>query len=247
MNQPDAGNLGPGSLALRDPGNCLLAALPTEELERLEPDLELVHLGSGQVIYEAGTQPAHAYFPVTAIVALLYVMQDARFSEIAIVGNDGMLGTSLFLGGLPTTNRAVVQSAGAAFRLTASAFTAEVARGGATLRVLLLYAQTLLTQITLTAACNKHHTLKQQCCRWLLLTYDRLQGADLVVPQKLIAKMLGVITSEVTALAQALHDAGAVDYRDGLIELLDRPVLEAASCECYEVGKCESGRLLPTC
>ena len=232
---------------MRDPENCLLAALPPEEFARWRPDLEFVHLDLGQVLYEAGTQPLYAYFPVTAIVALLYVMHDARFSEIAIVGRDGMLGTSLFMGGIPATDRAVVQNAGTAYRLTASAFKAEFARGGATLRLVLLYAQILLTQITLTAACNKHHTLKQQCCRWLLLTYDRLQGGDLAITQKLIAKMLGVGTSEVTLPAQALHDAGAVECRDGLITLLDRPVLEAACCECYEVGKRESGRLLPAC
>ena len=225
------------------PANDLLAALPGEDFARWKPHLELVQLDFAQVIYEAGTQPAYAYFPVTAIVALLYVMQDAQFSEIAIVGNDGMLGTSLFMGGIPATNRAVVQSGGTAFRLSADVFIAEVGRGGATLNLVLMYVQALLTQITLTAACNKHHTLKQQCCRWLLMTFDRLQGAELVVSKKLVAKMLGVDGAKASGPIQALHDHGAVECRDGLVRLRDRSLLEAACCECYELGERERSRL----
>lgn len=182
---------------------------------------------------------------MNSIVSLLYVMHDGESAEIALVGNDGMLGITLFMGGHSTTIRAVVQSAGMGYRLPASELVAAVARGGATLRLLLLYTQSLLTQMTQTAACNRHHTLNQQFSRWLLLSFDRLCGTEMVMTQKLIAKMLGVPTDEVSAAATALGATGAIDYKDGRIRLLDRSVLEQTSCECYQVVKQECDRLLP--
>jgi CRP-like cAMP-binding protein len=225
--------------------NRLLAAMPNVELQRWRPHLKLVELTLGQVISEPGRELEYAYFPLTAIVSLLYVMNDGESAEIALVGNDGMLGITLFMGGNSTTIRAVVQSAGTAYRLPASELKAEVARGGATLRLLLLYTQSLLTQMTQTAACNRHHTLNQQFSRWLLLSFDRLCDVEMVMTQKLISKMLGVKSDEVTGAAQALSASGAIAYRDGRITLLDRAVLEGSSCECYEVVKQECDRLLP--
>lgn len=225
--------------------NRLLAAMPGVELQRWRPHLKLVDLTLGQVISEPGRELEYAYFPLTAIVSLLYVMNDGESAEIALVGNDGMLGITLFMGGNSTTIRAVVQSAGMAFRLPASELMAEVARGGATLRLLLLYTQSLLTQMTQTAACNRHHTLNQQFSRWLLLSFDRLCDTEMVMTQKLISKMLGVESDEVTAAAKALSTSGAISYRDGRIELLDRAVLEGSSCECYQVVRQECDRLLP--
>jgi CRP-like cAMP-binding protein len=172
-------------------------------------------------------------------------MKDGESAEIALVGNDGMLGVTLFMGGNSTTIRAVVQSAGKAYRLPASELIAGVARGGATLRLLLLYTQSLVTQMTQTAACNRHHTLNQQFSRWLLLSFDRLCGTEMVMTQKLIAKMLGVASEQVTATATALAETGAISYRDGRIRLLDRGVLETTSCECYQAVKLECDRLLP--
>jgi CRP-like cAMP-binding protein len=226
-------------------GNRLLAALPASELRRWAPHLERVELSLGQVISEPGVELAYAYFPLTVIVSLLYVMKDGESAEIALVGNDGMLGVALFMGGQSTTMRAVVQSAGQGYRLPARDLLDAVARGGATLRLLLLYTQSLLTQMTQTAACNRHHTLQQQFSRWLLLSFDRLCGDDMVMTQKLIAKMLGVTPDEVTASALALGATGAIGYRDGRITLLDRALLEKSSCECYQVVKRECDRLLP--
>jgi CRP-like cAMP-binding protein len=225
--------------------NRLLAALPDSELARWVPHLKLVELSLGQVISEPGSEVAYAYFPVDAIVSLLYVMNDGESAEIALVGNDGMLGVALFMGGNSTTIRAVVQSAGKGYRLPACELVDAVARGGATLRLLLLYTQALLTQMTQTAACNRHHTLNQQFSRWLLLSFDRLCGTEMVMTQKLIAKMLGVASDEVSAAATALGSTGAIGYRDGRISLLDRAVLEQTSCECYLVVKRECDRLLP--
>jgi CRP-like cAMP-binding protein len=225
--------------------NRLLAAMPDAEYSRWAPLLELVDLPLGQVLCEPGEELRHAYFPATAIVSLLYVMEDGDSAEIALVGNDGLLGVTLFMGGNSSTIRAVVQSAGWGYRLPASSLVNEVARGGATLRLLLLYTQSLVTQMTQTAACNKHHSLNQQFCRWLLLSFDRLQGAEMVMTQKLIAKMLGVPAADVTATASALQATGAIAYRDGRIALLNRATLEEASCECYEVVKQECDRLLP--
>jgi CRP-like cAMP-binding protein len=225
--------------------NRLLAALPASELARWVPHLKLVDLSLGQVISEPGDELAYAYFPVDSIVSLLYVMNDGESAEIALVGNDGMLGVALFMGGNSTTIRAVVQSAGKGYRLPARELVDAVARGGATLRLLLLYTQSLLTQMTQTAACNRHHTLNQQFSRWLLLSFDRLCGTEMVMTQKLIAKMLGVASDEVSAAATALGATGAIAYRDGRISLLDRGVLEQTSCECYQVVRRECDRLMP--
>ncbi|MDQ6627538.1 MAG: Crp/Fnr family transcriptional regulator [Pseudomonadota bacterium] len=219
--------------------------MPEAEYRRWAQNLEWVDMELGQVICEPGAELPYAYFPVTAIVSLLYVMEDGESAEIALIGNDGLVGVTLFMGGNSSTIRAVVQSAGKGYRLPASALEAEVARGGATLRLLLLYTQSLLTQMTQTAACNKHHSLNQQFCRWLLLSFDRLQGDAMVMTQKLIAKMLGVSGGEVTVTATAVQASGAISYRDGRIKLLDRAILEASSCECYGVVKRECDRLLP--
>ena len=227
------------------PENRILAALSGTVHRRWAPHLELVDMTLGQVISEPGAELDYAYFPVTSIVSLLYVMDNGESAEIALVGNDGVLGVTLFMGGNSTTIRAVVQSAGKGYRLPGSQLVAEVARGGETLRLLLLYTQSMLTQMTQTAACNRHHTLNQQFCRWLLLSFDRLGGDEMVMTQKLIAKMLGVKSDEVTASATALEATGAIDYRDGRIKLLDREALEKASCECYRVVKRECARLLP--
>lgn len=235
----------PRSQANGATGNRILASLPELDFQRLKPHLEWVDLPLGQVLVEPGAVLTHACFPATAIVSLLYVMDDGDSAEIALVGNDGVLGVTLFMGGNSSTIRAVVQSAGQGWRMPASAFLAEVARGGPTLRALLLYTQSLLTQMTQTAACNRHHTLEQQFCRWLLMSFDRLTGAEMVMTQKLIAKMLGVKSEEVTASATALEATGAISYRDGHIKLLDRVALEHASCECYDVVKRECDRLMP--
>ena len=229
----------------RSPKNRLLAAMPSAEYARWKPLLEMVDLTLGQVLVEPGVELEYAYFPATAIISLLYVMQDGESAEIALVGNDGVLGVTLFMGGNSTTVRAVVQSAGWGYRLPAGALEAEVARGGATLRLLLLYTQSLVTQMTQTAACNKHHSLAQQFCRWLLLSFDRLQGAEMVMTQKLIAKMLGVKEDAVTATAAVLQATGAIAYREGRITLLNREMLEHSSCECYAAVKRECDRLLP--
>lgn len=231
---------GAGALA-----NHLLAAMPDSDFRRWEPHLKLVEMPLGQVISEPGKELEFAYFPVTSIVSLLYVMDDGESAEIALVGNDGMLGITLFMGGNSTTIRAVVQSAGMGYRLPASELKAAVARGGATLRLLLLYTQSLLTQMTQTAACNRHHTLNQQFSRWLLLSFDRLCGDEMVMTQKLISKMLGVTSDEVTAAAMTLSASGAIGYQDGRIQLLNRSVLEQTSCECYQVVRRECARLLP--
>lgn len=226
-------------------GNALLAAMPEDELRRWEPHLEPVGLDLGQVLCEPGVELDYAYFPLTSIVSLLYVMENGESAEIALVGKDGMLGVTLFMGGNSSTIRAVVQSAGQGLRLPASELTAAVARGGATLRVLLLYTQSLLTQMTQTAACNRHHTLAQQFSRWLLLSFDRLQGDEMVMTQTLIAKMLGVENDAVTATATALAARGAIGYRHGRVTMLDRSMLEASSCECYAKVRDECRRLSP--
>lgn len=226
--------------------NRLLSAIPDSELRLWTPHLELVSLSLGQVISEPGCELEFAYFPLSAIVSLLYVMNNGESAEIALVGNDGMLGMSLFMGGNSTTIRAVVQSAGMGYRLPAGELVAAVARGGATLRLLLLYTQSLVTQMTQTAACNRHHTLTQQFSRWLLLSFDRLCGNEMVMTQQLISKMLGVQSDEVTGAAMALSASGAITYRQGRITLRDRNALEATSCECYEVVKRECNRLLPS-
>ena len=225
--------------------NRILGALPTAELVRLAPQLELVALPLGAVIYESGGEQAHVYFLTSGIVSLLKVMNDGAAAEIAVVGNEGMVGIALFMGGGTTPSRAVVQSAGRAYRLDAARIQAEFARGGALQRLLLRYTQALITQMTQTAVCNRHHTVDQQLCRWLLLSLDRLPGDELVMTQELIANMLGVRREGVTEAAGKLQAAGLIRYSRGRIKILDRKQLEAHVCECYGVVKREYDRLLP--
>jgi CRP-like cAMP-binding protein len=225
--------------------NHLLDALPADDLARLEPHLELVPLNLGDVLYEPGFKLRHVYFPTTSIVSLLYVMEDGASAEIAIVGNEGILGISLFMGGDSTPSRAVVQSAGHGFRMKADVLKNEFERFGATMHLLLRYTQALITQMAQTAVCNRHHSIDQQLCRWLLLSLDRLATNELSMTQELIANMLGVRREGVTEAAGKLQDAGLIKYRRGRISVLDRPALEARSCECYKVVKAEFDRLLP--
>lgn len=224
--------------------NQLLAALPHAEWERWQPQLERVEMPLGHVLYESGRAMRHVYFPVTAIVSLLYVMENGASAEIAVVGNEGVVGISLFMGGESTPSRAVVQSAGIAYRLPAAAIKQEFNRAPV-LHLLLRYTQALITQMSQTAVCNRHHSLDQQLCRWLLLSLDRLQSNDLVMTQELIANMLGVRRVGVTEGAGKLHKAGIVRYARGRITVLDRGALESRSCECYAVVKQEYDRLLP--
>jgi CRP-like cAMP-binding protein len=224
--------------------NRLLASLPAAELARLSPYLESVALPLGEVIYESGGEQSYVYFPSSGIVSLLYVMDDGAAADIAVVGNEGMVGIALFMGGETTPSRAVVQSAGSAQRLSAAQVKAEFARGGPLRRVLLRYTQALMTQMTQTAVCNRHHVLEQQLCRWLLLSLDRLPANELVMTQQLIANMLGVRREGVTEAAGRLQADGLIDYRRGRISVLDRPNLETRACECYAVVKREYDRLL---
>jgi len=224
--------------------NRLLAALPAADLLRLLPHLERVPLALGEVIYESGGEQAHVYFPASGIVSLLYVMKDGAAAEIAVVGNEGMVGIALFMGGDTTPSRAVVQSAGIAWRCTPAMIKAEFARGGALQRLLLRYTQALITQMTQTAVCNRHHLLEQQLCRWLLLSLDRLPSRELVMTQQLIANMLGVRREGVTEAAGKLQAAGLIDYSRGRISVLDRAGLEKRACECYAVVRDETDRLL---
>jgi len=230
----------------RDPRqNHLLAALPAEECARLFPHLELVTMPLGQVLYESGAQMRHVYFPITSIVSLLCVMENGASAEIAVVGNEGIVGVSLFMGGETTPSRAVVQSAGHAYRLKGQLLKDEFYRAGPMQRLLLRYTQALLTQMAQTAVCNRHHSLDQQLCRWLLLSLDRLPSNELVMTQELIANMLGVRREGVTEAAGHVQKAGLIEYHRGRITVLDRPGLEARSCECYAVVKKEFDRLLP--
>jgi CRP-like cAMP-binding protein len=225
--------------------NHLLAALPKAEWQLWLPQLEAIELPLGKVLYESGSALSHVYFPTTAIVSLLYVMEDGASAEIAVVGNEGVVGIALFMGGESTPSRAVVQSAGQGFRLRAQAIRDEANRGGPVLHLLLRYTQALITQMAQTAVCNRHHSLDQQLCRWLLLSMDRLQGDELVMTQELIANMLGVRREGVTEAAQSLQQAGLIRYARGRIAVLDRPGLEHRTCECYAVVKNEYDRLLP--
>jgi CRP-like cAMP-binding protein len=225
--------------------NHLLAALPAEDFARLLPDLEGVPMPLGHVLYEPGVQMRHVYFPTTSIVSLLYVMEDGASAEIAVVGNEGVVGVSLFMGGESTTSRAVVQSDGYAYRLKAQLLKDEFFRAGPMQRLLLRYTQALLTQMAQTAVCNRHHSLDQQFCRWLLLSLDRLSSNELVMTQELIANMLGVRREGVTEAAGNVQRAGLISYNRGRITVLDRPGLEARACECYAVVKREFDRLLP--
>ena len=225
--------------------NHLLDALPASDYDRIHGHLELVPMGLGDVLYESGAKLRYVYFPTTSIVSLLYVMEDGASAEIAIVGNEGMLGISLFMGGETTPSRAVVQSEGYAFRLKADLLKNEFGRFGPTMQLLLRYTQALITQMAQTAVCNRHHSVDQQLCRWLLLSLDRLQSNDLTMTQELIANMLGVRREGVTEAAGKLQDAGLIHYRRGRISVVDRPGLEARVCECYQVVRTEFDRLLP--
>lgn len=224
--------------------NVLLAALPSPEWDRWQRELEPVELPLGTVLYESGMQQSHVYFPTSAIASLLYVLENGSSAEVAVVGFEGVVGISLFMGGISTTSRAVVQSAGSGYRLRATTLMREFNRAGPVLHLLLRYTQALLTQMSQTAVCNRHHTLDQQLCRWLLLSLDRLHSSDLVMTQELIANMLGVRREGVTEAAGHLQDAGLIRYRRGRISVLDRPGLERRVCECYDVVKREYDRLL---
>ena len=224
--------------------NHLLAALPTAEYERLSKHLELYPLPLGNSLYESGARMTHVYFPTTAIVSLLYVLENGSSAEIAIVGNEGMLGISLFMGGETTPSRAVVQSAGYSYRLKAEVLKTEFNRSGPFMRLLLRYTQALITQMTQTAVCNRHHTIDEQLCRWLLLSIDRLSGDALIMTQELIANMLGVRREGVNEAAGRLQKLGLIRYSRGRIDVIDRPGLEQAVCECYHVVKREFDRLL---
>jgi len=225
--------------------NHLLAALPASDYERLIPHLEPIPMKLGEVLYESGTQLRYVYFPTTSIVSLLYVMEDGASAEIAVVGNEGILGISLFMGGDTTPSRAVVQSAGHGVRLRAEMLKSEFERFGPAMHLLLRYTQALITQMAQTAVCNRHHSVDQQLCRWLLLSLDRLETNELAMTQELIANMLGVRREGVTEAARKLQDAALIRYSRGKITVLDRAGLEARSCECYQVVKTEVDRLLP--
>ena len=225
--------------------NQLLAALSPPELRRLRRHLEPVDMPLGHVVYESGRHLDHVYFPTTCIVSLLYVLENGASAEIAVVGNEGVVGISLFMGGETTPSRAVVQSAGEALRLPGQAVKDEFTRGGSMQHLMLRYTQSLITQMAQTAVCNRHHSVDQQLCRWLLLSIDRLPSPEITMTQELIANMLGVRREGVTEAAGKLQKAGVISYRRGHIKVLDRPRLEAMSCECYEVVRRETERLLP--
>lgn len=229
-----------------DRQNHLLNALPVADFESLQPHLKLVPVELGAALYEPDIEMRYLYFPTNSIVSLLYVMADGASAEIAVVGNEGVVGVALFMGGATTPSRAVVQSAGHALRLPSQVLKDEFIRGGAMQHLLLRYTQALLTQMAQTAVCNRHHSLDQQLCRWLLLSLDRLQANELIMTQELIANMLGVRREGVTEAAGQLQKAGLIRYSRGRITVLDRPGLEARTCECYAVVKHECDRLLPS-
>jgi CRP-like cAMP-binding protein len=225
--------------------NLLLAALPPADLHRLYPHLEPIEMPLGKVMYESGDALRHVYFPTDCIVSLLYVTEDGASAEISIVGNDGVLGIALFMGGESTPSRAIVQSAGHAYRLIGQQIKDEFHRNQVMQHLLLRYTQALLTQMAQTGVCNRHHSVEQQLCRWLLLSLDRLPSQTLTMTQELIANMLGVRREGVTEAAGKLHRLGVISYARGQITVLDRPKLEKLCCECYAVVKRESDRLLP--
>jgi CRP-like cAMP-binding protein len=224
--------------------NHLLSVLPRAVQDRLLDDLEFMPLPLGKVLYESGDVTNAVYFPTDSIVSLLYVMENGASAEISVVGNEGMVGIALFMGGESTTSRAIVQSAGHAYRLGGKEFKAEVNRHGVLMDLMLRYTQALITQMAQTAVCNRHHNIEQQLCRWLLLSLDRLRGNELVMTHELIANMLGVRREGVTEAAGKLHKLGIINYSRGHITVLDRAALERQSCECYEVVKRETDRLL---
>jgi|SRR5271170_4456218 len=225
--------------------NRLLAVVPPEDFARLQPHLELSPLPLGWAVYESGGTQRYVYFPTDAIVSLLYVTAEGYSAEIAVVGNEGVVGISLFMGGETTPSRAVVQSAGQGYRLKASVLKAEFERAGVLQHILLRYTQALITQMTQTAVCNRHHSVDQQLCRWLLLSLDRLPSNELTMTQELIGNMLGVRREGVTAAAGKLQADGLIHYSRGKITVMDRPKLEARVCECYKVVKRETERLFP--
>lgn len=225
--------------------NHLLVALPEDVYRRLLPHLEFVEMPLGKVLYESGDTLRHVYFPTEAIVSLLYVMEDGASAEISVVGNEGVIGVALFMGGESTPSRGVVQVGGHGYRLLAEIMKTEFDRHGGLLDLLLRYTQALITQMAQTAVCNRHHSIDQQLCRWLLLSLDRLPTAEISMTQELIANMLGVRREGVTAAATKLQNDGVIEYKRGKITVLDRPAMEARCCECYAVVKRETGRLLP--
>ncbi len=233
------------TVVLNPKENRLLAALPESEWQRIEPLLEAVEMPLGKVLYESGGVMKHVFFPTDTVVSLLYVMENGASAEIAVVGNEGVVGISLFMGGETTPSRALVQSAGHAFRLKSQIIKDEFNRSGPTMHLLLRYTQALITQMTQTAACNRHHPLDKQLCRWLLLSLDRLDKPELAMTQELIANMLGVRREGVTEAALNLQRLGLIRYARGRIVVLDRPGLEQRTCECYAVVKKEYDRLLP--
>jgi CRP-like cAMP-binding protein len=225
--------------------NHLLAALSTDVQERIFPFLEPAKMPLGKILFESGAPERHVYFPTDSIISLLYVMESGASAEISVVGNEGMVGIALFMGGESTTSRAIVQSAGFAYRLLGKRFKDEANRHGDLLFLMLRYSQALLTQMAQTAVCNRHHSIDQQLCRWLLLSLDRLPASELIMTQELIANMLGVRREGVTDAAGRLQKQGVIEYRRGHITVLDRPKLEELCCECYAVVKLETDRLLP--
>jgi CRP-like cAMP-binding protein len=225
--------------------NHLLGTLPAEEWDRLLPKMELTSMPLGHVLYEAGDAMRHAYFPTTSIISLLYVMENGSSAEIAIVGNEGIVGISIFMGGETTPSRAIVQSAGQAYRVAGQHLKEEFFRAGPMQQLLLRYTQALITQMSQTAVCNRHHSVEQQLCRWLLMSLDRLPSNELTMTQELIANMLGVRREGVTESAGKLQKLGLIHYNRGHIVVINRPALESHSCECYAVVKKEFDRLLP--
>ena len=225
--------------------NQLLAALPSDVQDRFFDHLELVPMPLGSVLYESGDTMRHVYFPTDCIISLLYVMESGASAEISVVGNEGVVGVSLFMGGESTPSRAIVQSGGSAYRLAGLQLKDEFNRHGELMLLLLRYTQSLITQMAQTAVCNRHHSIDQQLCRWLLLSLDRLPDNKLTMTQELIANMLGVRREGVTEAASKLQQLGVINYVRGHITVLDRPKLEALSCECYAVVKRETDRLLP--
>jgi CRP-like cAMP-binding protein len=223
--------------------NHVLAALPLEDYARLLPDLELIPMPLGWAVYESGGHMSYLYFPTSSLVSLLYVMEDGASAEIAISGNEGLVGISLFMGGETTPSRAVVQNAGECYRVKAGVAKKEFALGGSLQQLALRFAQTLIAQMVQTGACNRHHTLEQQLCRWLLLSLDRLRGNELIMTQKLMANMLGVHRVGVTEATGKLQKDGLISYSGGRVTVLDRPKLEDRVCECYSVVKNEIERL----
>jgi CRP-like cAMP-binding protein len=225
--------------------NLLLAALSAAQLKRLAPRLEPIDMPLGDVLYESGRQLSYVYFPTSCLISLLYVLESGASSQIAVVGNEGVVGVSLFMGGETTPSRAVVQSAGRGYRLPAKAIKTEFTRGGPIQGLMLRYTQSLITQMAQTAVCNRHHSVDQQLCRWLLHGMDRLGVPDITMTQELIATMLGVRREGVTEAAGKLQKQGVIRYRRGQIHIVDRRKLERLSCECYEVVRSETARLLP--